>query len=330
MSELTFVDVCSGAGGLALGMEQAGLRPRLLLDNDPLACEILRLNRPDWPIEMADLLDFDPAENNEVYDVDVLLAGGPRFRSAATVQRASDDEAVRMFRAAMYLTPAVRPRVLVIENVPAMVESEELAAVRELAHAELEHLGYQLHWTVLNAMHFGVPQDRRVGLLVAVHADVADAFQLPEATVPEPLTVGEALLDSMASRGWSDASRWASQADQVAPTLVGGSTVRGGPDFGPRGSQRRWQRMGVYTKSYGDSPPGPDFVWDPALGPGGLVRVTVEQAALVQGFPADWRFTGGKTRRYGLIAQACPPPVSTALGRAIETALRRPSHRSAG
>ncbi|MGD6745237.1 DNA cytosine methyltransferase [Streptomyces sp. BH106] len=330
MSELTFVDVCSGAGGLALGMEQAGLHPRLLLDNDPLACEILRLNRPDWPIDMADLMDFDPVESSEVYDVDVLLAGVPRFRSKATVQRASDDEAVQLFRAAMYLVPAVRPRVLVIENVPAMVESEELAPMRELAHAELEHLGYRLNWTVLNAMDFGVPQDRRVGLLIAVREEYADRFRLPVSTVREPVALGEALLDSMVSHGWSDAARWAAQADQVAPTVVGGSTNRGGPDFGPRGSQRRWQRMGVYTKSYGDTPPGPDFVWNPDLGDTGLVRVTVEQTALVQGFPADWRFTGGKTKRYGLIAQACPPPVANALGRAIESALRHPSHLSAG
>ncbi|WP_425833287.1 DNA cytosine methyltransferase [Streptomyces fractus] len=330
MDELTFVDVCSGAGGLALGMEQAGLHPRLLLDNDPLACEILRLNRPDWPIDMADLLDFDPVENRAVYDVDVLLAGGPRFRSKATVQRPSDNEAVQLFRAAMYLVPAVRPKALVMENVPAMVESDGLAEMRELAHAELEHLDYRLNWTVLNAMDFGVPQDRRVGLLVAVHEEFADGFRLPEATVEEPLTVGEALLESMVSRGWSDARRWAAQADQVAPTVVGGSTVRGGPDFGPRGSQRRWQRMGVYTKSYGDRPPGPDFAWDPSLGDAGLVPVTVEQTALVQGFPADWRFTGGKTKRYGLIAQACPPPVGRALGHAIDSALRHPSHPSAG
>lgn len=330
MSELTFVDVCSGAGGLALGMERAGLRPRLLLDIDPLACEILRLNRPDWPIEMADLLDFEPTEHQEAYDVDVLLAGVPRFRSAATVQRDSDDVAAQMFRAAMYLAPAVRPKALVIENVPAMVESDEVAPVRELAHAELEHLGYRLHWAVLNAMDFGVPQDRRVGLLVAVHEEYAAGFRMPTAAVRTPTTLGETLLESMASRGWADARHWAAQADQVAPTLVGGSTNRGGPDFGPRGSQRGWQRMGVYTKSYGDEPPGGDFVWDPGAGDTGMVRITVEQAALVQGFPADWRFTGGKTKRYGLIAQACPPPVATALGRAIETALRHPPHPTAG
>lgn len=330
MSELTFVDVCSGAGGLALGMEQAGLRPRLLLDNDPVACEILRLNRPDWPIDMADLRDFDPAESSHVYDTDVLLAGVPRFRSSATVQRSSDDEAVEMFRTALYLTPAVRPKALVIENVPAMVEAEEHSALRELAHAELGHLGYQLHWAVLNAMDFAVPQDRRVGLLVAVHEDHSDAFRLPEASESTPPTVGEVLRESMASRGWTGAKRWAASADEVAPTLVGGSTNRGGPDFGPRGSQRRWQRMGVYTKSYADAPPPPDFVWDPALGDDGLVRVTVEQAALIQGFPADWRLTGGKTKRYGLIAQACPPPLATALGRALTSALSHTPHPSAG
>ena len=80
--------------------------------------------------------------------------------------------------------------------------------------------------------------------------------------------------------------------------------------------------MGVNAHSLGNEIPGPDFVWAPELGRDGMVRLTVDQAALLQSFPEDWEITGKKTARYRQIGHASPPPVGEALGRAIATALR--------
>lgn len=74
--------------------------------------------------------------------------------------------------------------------------------------------------------------------------------------------------------------------------------------------------------SLGDEIPGPDFVWAPELGKDRMVRLTVDQAALLQGFPKDWEITGKKTARYRQIGHASPPPVGEALGSAIAHALR--------
>ncbi|WP_328669315.1 DNA cytosine methyltransferase [Streptomyces sp. NBC_00328] len=330
MGDLTFVDVCSGAGGLALGLERAGFVPRLLLDIEQYACDTLKVNRPHWKVLNADLLDFDPMDHPEVYDVDLLAAGLPRVQSSATVTRRSSDTEIRLIQATAYLVHAVQPRALVIENVPTLVDEESLAPVRDFLHKELEHLGYELTWFILNASDFGVPQDRKQGILVAVKHRWAGAFLPPRPTVHQHLSVGAALAPSMRSGGWPDADRWAAQATSVAPTLVGGSKTHGGPDFGPSGTKAKWRRMGVYTKSFGNEPPGPDFKWDPSLGNDGLVRITVDQTALLQGFPPDWRFAGGKTARYRQVGNAAPPPVGKALGQAVAQALQTPSPPHAG
>ncbi|MBD0420742.1 DNA cytosine methyltransferase [Streptomyces sp. TRM S81-3] len=321
MEGLTFVDVCSGAGGLALGLERAGFEPRLLLDDDELAVTTLRTNRPQWNVLHTDLLDFDPAEHPVSHDVDLLAAGLPRVKSSATVGRADSRAEERLLEAAIYLVHAIRPRAVLIENVPGLAHAEEYQRFRDFARAELAHLGYEFSWFVLNAVDFGVPQNRKQGVLVAVKRRWADAFRPPTPTVSEPQTVGEALAESMAARGWPDAARWAAQADQPAPTLVGGSKNRGGADLGPTGAKRKWATMGVNAHTVGNEVPGPDFVWDPRLGRDNMVKITVEQAALLQGFPGSWEVRGLKTARYRQIGHATPPPVGQALGRAVAEAL---------
>ncbi|MGI5353381.1 DNA cytosine methyltransferase [Streptomyces sp. CA-250714] len=321
MSGLRFVDVCAGAGGLSLGLEQAGFEPVLLLDKKPVACETLRTNRPGWQVLEMDLLDFSPSRHQEVYDVDLLSAGLPRVKSSATVARSDSDAELRLLEATVYLAHAVQPRILVIENVPELVDASAFEPIRDFIRKELDHLGYRLRWFVLNAADFGVPQNRRQGLLVALKRRHFDAFHPPRRTVAEHLSVGQALRRSMATRGWRDADRWAAQALDVAPTLVGGSDRRGGADLGLKGTKKAWARMGVDGGTVADDVPGPDFVWDPGQGRDGMVRITTEQAAILQGFPTDWTFAGKKTARYRQIGHASPPPVGRALGLAIRAAL---------
>lgn len=321
MSELRFVDVCAGAGGLSLGLEHAGFEPVLLLDKKPVACDTLRMNRPTWRILEGDLLDFSPSQHREIYDVDLLSAGLPRVKSNATVARAGTEAELRLLEATVYLAHAVQPRALVIENVPGLVDASDFEPVRDLIRKELDHLGYQFRWFVLNAADFGVPQDRRQGLLVALKKQYFDAFRPPEPTVRGHLSVGRALRRSMAMGGWRDADRWAAQALSVAPTLVGGSDRRGGADLGPTGTKKAWARIGVDGGTVADNVPGPDFAWAPETGRHGMVRITTDQAACLQGFPSSWRFAGKKTARYRQIGHASPPPVGTAIGLAIRAAL---------
>jgi site-specific DNA-cytosine methylase len=119
----------------------------------------------------------------------------------------------------------------------------------------------------------------------------------------------------MSSHGWPGAERWIKNADRIAPPLVGGSDRRGGADLGPTGSKKAWAALGVNGISLGDAPPDAGFAAD------GLPRLTVDQAAMIQSIPADWKIFGGKTSRYRQIGHAMPPPLATAVGRALAAAL---------
>jgi DNA (cytosine-5)-methyltransferase 1 len=322
-SRLRSLEICAGAGGLALGLEQAGFDPVLLLDNRGIACETLRANRPRWDVREIDLLDFDPADDEQVYDVDLLSGGLPRVKSPATAARTrSDDRELSVLRAAVDLIYGVQPRAVLLENVPDLVRRSDYAPIREFVAEELGHLGYRYLWNVLNAKDYRVPQSREVGLLVAFKGDLIDRFHWPRPHAGPRRTVGGTLRDSMSVRGWPDAEKWADQADVIAPTVVGGSWDRGGADLGPTGAKQKWARIGVDGGTVADHVPAADFCWNPALGRAGLIPLTVDQVALVQGFPSEWRIAGRKTARYRQVGNATPPPLARALGESIANVLR--------
>ncbi|MEU8619267.1 DNA cytosine methyltransferase [Streptomyces sp. NPDC048623] len=321
-TRLRSVTVCAGAGGLTLGLEQAGFDPVLLLDNRTVTCDTLRANRPAWNVLDLDLLDFDPVDYQQTYDVDLLAAGLPRVKATASVRRAERDDELEILRATIMLMHGVRPRALLLENVPDLVTKPVYGPIRKYITEELVHLGYDVHWFVLNAVDFGVAQDRKQGVVVAFSDGRLGSFAPPTASITRHRTVGEVLGPSMATRGWAQASAWAAQADRPAPTLVGGSWNRGGADLGPTGTKRAWARMGVDGGTVADDVPGPGFVWDPSRGRAGMMPLTVRQAAMLQGFPLEWSFAGRKTAQYRQVGHATPPPVGRALGKAIKAALQ--------
>jgi DNA (cytosine-5)-methyltransferase 1 len=322
MRRLASVDVCSGAGGLALGLERAGFDPVLLLDNKSIACETLRRNRPSWNVLEMDLSDFAPTEHRQAYGVDLLSAGLPRVKSSATTKRVETGLELRLLKATVRLAHTIQPKALLIENVPELVANPEFEEVRDYVQNELACLGYRFYWFVLNAADFGVPQDRKQGVLVALSDRLFDRFQPPAPTVTRHMTVGEALLPSMSARGWTGAEEWAAKADRVAPTLVGGSDNRGGADLGLTGTKRVWAQMGINGAALSDEVPAPDGTQESDTSGAPLKKLTVEQTATLQGFPPDWIIAGRKTARYRQIGHASPPPVGQALGRAIAETLR--------
>ncbi|MGW5736111.1 MULTISPECIES: DNA cytosine methyltransferase [Streptomyces] len=210
-------------------------------------------------------------------------------------------------------------------------------------------------WRRLDAADFGVPQLRPRAILVAIRRDVLEdsgvEFLWPTRLSGEQATVVGALEKSMKRRCkdfWDknqdgeqakpgertgrdvyyewlrDAKEAADAGRGVAPTLVGGSKKHGGADLGPTRAKRAWESMGVDAMGVANDrtecDPGRDLFR--AAGP----MLTVEQAAIIQGFPEGWKFRGKKTARYRQVGNAFPPPVAEAVGRAIAAVLR-PSHR---
>ncbi len=324
------LDVYAGAGGQALGLERAGFDPVMLIDDDAHACATLQVNRPNWDVRRTDLLEFVGSDHPQVLDVDLLAAGPPRMRfSRAGKRNRPESEDRDTWKAVVWLALEVSPRALLMENVPHLVREEAFAEVRAFTEEELERAGYRCSWRVLDARYFGVPQCREHGVLVALKDDGMERFSWPEPGSDAPV-LGDVLYPSMASRGWPQADEWAAGANEVAPTIVGGATGRGGADLGPSGSKRKWARLGVNGGSIGDEPPGPDFVMVRPEDPGdaqarkALPKLTTDQVKVLQGFPQDWRLEGGKTSGYRQVGHALPPPLACALGERIAIALEKP------
>ncbi len=315
MGRLRSVEVCAGAGGQALGLEQAGFEHLACVEIDHQACETLRLNRPEWnPIE-ADMRSQATLQRARTDWLGIdLLAGGvpcPPF-SVAGKQLGEDDER-DLFPAMLDLVEACEPRAVLIENVRGLL-SPVFAGYRDRIAERLAELGYvHLGWTLLNASNFGVPQLRPRVAMVALRPEHAPAFEWPEPSSRPAPSVGEALYEQMASRGWEGATEWKLQAADIAPTIVGGSKRHGGPDLGPTRAKAQWARMGVNAMSIAEEPPSRGFTGHP--------RLTVAMAATLQGFPADWKFAGKKTQAYRQVGNAFPPPVARAIGEAILNAI---------
>lgn len=305
----TSVEICAGAGGQALGLEQAGFDHVALVEVDSDACKTLRLNRPRWNVLQLDVRDYSGDGQTEVD----LLAGGipcPPF-SIAGKQLGQQDER-DLFPEVLRLVAQIRPRAIMIENVRGLM-GPKFDWYREHVLARLDLLGYRGEWQLLNASDFGVPQLRPRAVLVAALAGIWHSFKWPVPGKRPSGTVGELLWGQMSSRGWRLADQWASQAGSVAPTLVGGSRKHGGPDLGPTRAREAWMKLGVDGKGLADEPPAPGFIGEP--------RLTVEMAKLLQGFPEDWLIAGGKTSSYRQVGNAFPPPVAREVGTKIKQAL---------
>ncbi|MGW2596379.1 DNA cytosine methyltransferase [Streptomyces klenkii] len=347
---LTSIEICAGAGGQALGLHAAGFRHLALLEIDHSACKTLRANvrdHPEWvgcEVVEGDLNDIDPFAHAQLAKFGLkpgeldLLAGGvpcPPF-STAGKQLGEDDER-DLFPRMLELVGQLRPKAVMIENVKGILEAK-FEDYRKRIVAELEGYGYDFcGWELIEACRYGVPQLRPRAILVMIAkeftADVKFEWPVGDDNIS---TVADALEETMrercephGARGQAVFDKWLSLATErgtEAPTLVGGSKKHGGADLGPSRAKAAWAALGIDAMGVANDP-------DLCVPERDLFRqngpmLTVEQAAIIQGFPRHWRFEGGKTARYRQIGNAFPPPVAEAVGRAIAAVLRpddRPS-----
>lgn len=305
----TSVEMCAGAGGQALGLERAGFEHQALVEIESSYCKTLQFNRPQWNVLGRSLVDFD----GRPYKGVDLLAGGlpcPPF-SVAGKQLGADDER-NLFPEALRLVDECRPRAIMIENVRGFLDAVFEDYRRELK-GQLKKLGYETDWRLLNASEFGVPQLRPRVVIIALKKEIAGDFEWPAVAKHNPQTVGETLFELMAANGWRGAAAWRERANEIAPTIVGGSKKHGGPDLGPTRARKAWASLGVNGLSLADAPPERDFV--------GMPRLTVQMVARLQGFPPDWQFAGRKTIAYRQVGNAFPPPVACAVATQIKKVL---------
>ncbi len=315
------VEICAGGGGQALGLEMAGFDHQALVEYEPQFCATLRQNRPNWNTIQEDVRNFDASKFRGID----LLAGGvpcPPF-SIAGKQLGADDTR-DMFPSALSIVKQMKPRAVLFENVSGFA-SARFEHYRNDLMAELARLGYQPEWKLLQAAKYGVPQLRPRFVLVALKPADVKYFEWPEETGPHR-GVGETLVELMGENGWAGAEKWALRAAGIAPTIVGGSKLHGGPDLGPTRAKEQWRKMGVDGMGIANAAPDENFPED------ANPRLTVKMVARLQSFPPEWEFSGKKTVAYRQVGNAFPPLVARAVGLAIRRALsgsRKPAGRLA-
>jgi DNA (cytosine-5)-methyltransferase 1 len=315
MPKLTSLEVCAGAGGQALGLEQAGFDHVGLVEIDKHCCETLRHNRPQWNVLETDIRAVDGKSFN---GIDVFAGGLPCPPFSVAGKQLGEKDERNLFGDALRIISEATPKMILIENVRGFLDPV-FAPYRDFLRSRLSEMGYLVDWTLLNASTFGVPQLRPRVAIVAGLAQYWSHFRFPEPS-GTPASVGEVLFDLMAAEGWEGAAAWAKQANEIAPTIVGGSKKHGGPDLGPSRARAAWAKLGVNGKTVAEVAPLPGFADMP--------RLTPRMVARLQGFPDDWHFTGRKTQAYKQIGNAFPPPVAKALGLAIRVAISKGDQRA--
>ncbi|MFP5328262.1 MAG: DNA cytosine methyltransferase, partial [Acidimicrobiia bacterium] len=199
------VDLFAGAGGLSLGLEAAGYRVALAVDVNQWALETHRHNFPGLALD----LDLgDPVARAHVVNmldgvsVD-LVAGGPpcqpysragrsKIRNLVALgTRHAVDHRRELWKAFLDVVVRVRPRAVLMENVPDMALGDDMAVLRSMM-STLEAAGYEVDAALVNAPDYGVPQHRQRLILVGLQA--CGAFSWP-ARSQQQITLKDAIGD---------------------------------------------------------------------------------------------------------------------------------------
>src|SRR5216684_2875075 len=175
-SGLTTLELCAGAGGQALGFEQAGIGHAGLVELDRHACATLRLNRPEWNVIEQDLNTFSGASFK---GVDIISGGLPCPPFSIAGKQLGTKDQRNLFPAMIRLVDEIRPRAVMIENVRGILDAV-FEDYRQYIAIELKKLGYQTGWKLMNACDFGVPQLRPRVVFVAVRQKYTQHISWPE------------------------------------------------------------------------------------------------------------------------------------------------------
>ncbi len=324
------VELFAGGGGLAVGMEQAGLESILLNEMDKHACNTLRYNRPDWNVIEGDISQVDFTQIRE--EVDILTGGFPcqAFSYAGKSLGFEDTRGTLFFEMARAIKET-QPKVFMAENVKALFTHDE-GRTLETIKGVIDELGYELvEPRVLKAIFYKVPQKRERLILVGIRKDLApkvkfhwpspykrvmtlkDAFyagELYECDVPEseghtyPQRKKEIMAEVPQGGYWKDLR------DDLQREYMGGSYFLGG---GKTGMARRLSL----------NEPSPILTTSPAqkqterCHPIEHRPLQVREYARIQTFPDNWEFKGSKNAAYKQIGNAVPVNMARALGHSL-------------
>lgn len=355
------VDLFSGGGGLSLGLTDAGWTVAVSVDHNKFALQTHRANFPGLALDV-DL--GDPKKRAALIrmlrrvDID-LIAGGPpcqpfsragrsKIRSLVDAGvRDEFDERKELWRAYVDVVLKVKPRAVLMENVPDMALGDDFHVVRQIVDM-LERAGYSTNLRLVDAWRYGVPQHRKRLILLA-RLD-SDAFTWPESG--EPVSVREAIADlpelglttggrelpyaptdelsdfakamrrnTDENRVWDHMTRPVRDDDRKIFSQMTSKTLYAHIDpelrrykadtFDDKYKRLDWKELSRSITAH----IAKDGYW--YIHPSENRTLTVREAARIQTFPDDFRFAGTRSHAFQQIGNAVPPM----LGKAAATAI---------
>lgn len=324
------VELFAGGGGLALGMEQAGLNSIFLNELDKHACATLRHNRPEWNVVEGDITKIDFSAIKE--KVDVLTGGFPcQAFSYAGKGLGFEDTRGTLFYDMARAIKELKPKVFMAENVRALLTHEDGETLKTI-RAVIDELGYELvEPKVVKAIFYKVPQKRERLILVGIRKDLASKaqFHWPSPykrvmTLKDAFKKGELFdTDVPKSEGQSYPTRkkeimkyvpeggyWRDLPDNLQREYMKGSYFLGG---GKTGMARRLS-MNEPSLTLTTSPAQKQTE---RCHPKDTRPLQIREYARIQTFPDNWEFQGTLTAVYKQIGNAVPVNMAAALGRSL-------------
>jgi DNA (cytosine-5)-methyltransferase 1 len=334
MHEYKILELFAGAGGLAIGMEQAGLKCVALNEIDKWACQTLRNNRPHWQVLEGDIRAFDFSKYNN--KVDVVTGGFPcQAFSYAGKKLGLADARGTLFYEFARVVKEVNPPICIGENVRGLLSHEGGKTLQGMISI-LDEIGYNVvPVKVLKAINYNVPQKRERLILVGVRKDITIGYEYPKAyskiynlidalkkgslfncNVPKsegskyPKSKIE-VLDMVPPKGY-----WRDLPLDIQKEFMGGSFYLGG---GKTGIARRigWDEPCLTLTC------SPAQKQTERCHPDETRPFTVREYARIQTFPDDWKFDGSIAQQYKQIGNAVPVNLGKEIGYSIVNFLNK-------
>jgi DNA (cytosine-5)-methyltransferase 1 len=328
------IELFAGAGGLALGLEKAGLSCVLLNEIDKNACQTLRVNRPKWNVVEGDVSRIDFTTYAD--EVDVVTGGFPcQAFSYAGKKLGFEDARGTLFYEFARAIKETNPLIAVGENVRGLLTHENGTTVAGMTSI-LEELGYRvIPPQVLKAIFYNVPQKRERLFIVGIRRDLNINFEFPSPN-KKILTLKDALKkgvlydsDVPISSGQKYPKDKAVVMDMVPPggywrdlplpiqkSYMKNSFFLGG---GKTGMARRmsWDEPSLTLTC------APAQKQTERCHPEETRPFTVREYARIQTFPDDWAFAGSLSSQYKQIGNAVPVNLAEAIGQSIVATLNQ-------
>ncbi|MGH9280350.1 MAG: DNA cytosine methyltransferase [Acidimicrobiales bacterium] len=325
------VDIFSGAGGLSIGLEQAGFEIVAGAEWDRDACETFAKAHPAAEVIEGDVSAIDFRRWRD--EVEVVVGGPPCQPWSTGGKRLGAEDPRDGWPGFLRALREVRPRAFIAENVAGFAAGARKAHFDALV-AELRAIGFRLTAQVLNAADYGVPQKRQRMLIVGVRSDDF-AFPPPsfgpgrdrpwraagEVIGAEPIGVPNRSIVTYArspdirpnpydGHVYNGGGR-PIDLSRPAPTLLASMGGNKTPWVDTRCTVREYH---AHLASGGE----------PLTGrvPGAR-RISVDEAALLQTFPPGMHFAGARSSCYRQIGNAVPPLLAQEVGTALAELLRR-------